>query len=294
MSAERFRLACEAFEAARTAPLAERDDVIASACAGDTELEAEVRDLLRHHDVGADALDNGVGADGRPVAGDVLDGYRLVERLGEGGMGVVFLAEAPDGARVAVKILHAHLGSSGRHRERFLREARIGAGVEHPAVVRVLDAGVASTDDREVPFLVMEYVEGQSLRALLDEVGRASEDLCRHVARELADALAAIHAAGVVHRDVKPENVLITDEHVSQGHGSRRRARLNDEMLPSSASTGADSSARIHYAARRVQFQGNRGEEIDARADLHALGLVLYELSCGVNPYLADGDPGRS
>ena len=101
MSADRFRLVCEAFEAARIVPPGERDAVVERACGGDEALAAEVHELLRHHGTVGDGLDEATDGAALPQAGDLLDQYRVLERLGEGGMGVVFLAEAPDGPTVS-------------------------------------------------------------------------------------------------------------------------------------------------------------------------------------------------
>jgi len=141
-------------------------------------------------------------------AGTDLGPYRVEHELGSGGMGTVYAATGDDG-RVALKVVHPHLIGDDGFAERFRREARIGQAVGHRNVVRTLDCAT----DGERLFLVMEYVEGQTLRELLDELGALPEELCRHVGREVCRGLGAIHAAGAVHRDLKPENVLITPDH---------------------------------------------------------------------------------
>ena len=153
--------------------------------------------------------------------GTSLGGCRLESVLGAGGMGTVYLARAEvasaaaaEGERVAVKVFHPHLVTRERFAARFLREADLGRRVRHANVVRTLGAGEAVEADRPVRFLVMEHVEGRTLRELLAELGRLPEELVRHVGREIAKGLAAIHAAGAVHRDLKPENVIVTSDHV--------------------------------------------------------------------------------
>jgi predicted ATPase len=212
-----------------------------------------------------------------------------------------------EGARVALKVVHPHLLETPGFFKRFLREAEIGKSVVHENVVRTYDADAIATGGAQQHFLVMEYVEGQTLRALMKELDRVPEELCRHIAREVAKGLAAIHATGVVHRDVKPENVLITAEHVVKVM-DLGVARLNDEALRLSQ-TGAFVGS-IHYAApecfglaraegaseaiprsREGEARSAKGDHVDGRADLHALGLVLYELAGGTNPYLADDVP---
>jgi tetratricopeptide (TPR) repeat protein len=227
------------------------------------------------------------------MIGGTLGPYRLDRELGAGGMGKVYAATVSgrcpglaEGTRVALKVVHPHLLETPGFFKRFLREAEIGKSVVHENVVRTYDADAVMSGGAQQNFLVMEYVEGQTLRSLLAELDRVPEELCRHIGREVAKGLAAIHAAGVVHRDMKPENVLITKDHQVKVM-DLGVARLNDEALRLSQ-TGAFVGS-IHYAAPECFREG--GRQVDGRADLHALGLVLYELACGINPYLADDVP---
>jgi serine/threonine protein kinase len=121
------------------------------------------------------------------------------------------------GTAVALQVIHAHLLEQEGFFQRFLREANIGRAVQHDNVVRTFGADALLHDGIQQDFLAMEYVEGQTLRDLLEELERVPEELCRHIGREVAKGLAAIHESGVVHRDLKPENVLITKEHVVTG-----------------------------------------------------------------------------
>ena len=219
-----------------------------------------------------------------------LSAYRILDELGSGGMGKVYLAELAEksagldqGQRVALKVIHPHLLETKGFFKRFLREAEIGQAVQQDNVVRTYDCDAVMKDGSQHNFLVMEYVEGQTLRDLLQELGTVPEELCRHIAQELARALDAIHTAGVVHRDLKPENVLITKEHVVKVM-DLGVARLQDEIIRLSQ-TGAFVGS-VHYAAPE-QFMGG-GEDVDGRADLHALGAMLYELSTGRHPFQDD------
>jgi len=216
------------------------------------------------------------------MQGKTLGAYRIESELGSGGMGTVWLATG-DGHRYAIKVIHSHLLESPGFFKRFLREAEIGQAVRHPNVVRCYDADALMVDGEQQNFLVMEYVEGQTLRDLLEELERVPEELCRHIGREVAKGLAAIHEAGVIHRDLKPENVLITPQHEIKIM-DLGVARLADEAIRLSQSGAFVGS--IHYAAPE-QFKAGGGD-LDGRADLHALGLILYELSSGTHPYLAD------
>jgi hypothetical protein len=219
---------------------------------------------------------------------------------------------------VALKVVHPHLLETPGVFKRFLREGEIGKTVRHENVVRTFDCDQLLVDGTHHSYLSMEYVEGQTLRELMVELDRVPEELCRHIAREVCKGLSAIHAAGVIHRDMKPDNVIISlsvakpdDDVAERAKSSRLRggsvregnvqpeydhvvkvmdlgvARLTDEVLRLSQ-TGAFVGS-IHSAAPECFSEG--GKHVDARADLHALGLVLYELSCGTNPYLADQVP---
>ena len=216
-----------------------------------------------------------------------LSAYKIVDELGSGGMGKVYLAELTknaagldQGHRVALKVVHPHLLETEGFFKRFLREAEIGKSVQQENVVRTYDCDAVMRDGSQHNFLVMEYVEGQTLRDLLKELGTVPEELCRHIACEMAKALQAIHEAGVVHRDLKPENVLITKDHVVKVM-DLGVARLQDEIIRLSQ-TGAFVGS-VHYASPE-QFKGG-GEDVDGRSDLHALGAMLYELSTGKHPY---------
>ena len=217
--------------------------------------------------------------------GTLIGPYRIESELGTGGMGRVYAAVVDgrvpgleSGTRVALKVVHPHLLETPGFFKRFLREAEIGKTVAHPNVVRAFDCD--ATGDQH--FMAMEYVEGQTLRDLLRELERVPEELCRHIGHEVAKGLAAIHAVGVIHRDIKPENVLITEDHIVKVM-DLGVARLADESLRLSQ-TGAFVGS-LQYAAPE-SFQSG-GAEIDGRADLHALGVVLYELACGTNPHVA-------
>ena len=225
--------------------------------------------------------------------GTTLGPYRIERELGSGGMGRVFAATVVGepsgiavGTRVALKVIHAHLLESPGALERFRREGEIGRTVRHENVVRTHECGTATADGAVHHYLVMEMVEGQTLRDLLRDLGHVPEGLCRHVGREVAKGLSAIHAAGVIHRDVKPENVLVTADHVVKimDLGVARVVQEAMRLSQSGAFVGS-----IHYASPE-QF-AKRGPAPDGRADLHALGVVLYELVSGVNPYDADDVP---
>ncbi|MDM7917355.1 MAG: protein kinase, partial [Candidatus Eisenbacteria bacterium] len=282
----------------RVADLPEEDRraALRAACGTNASLRAEVEDLLAldsepfsgSEDTG-DKITHTIGTL-NPQAR--IGPYLIGDELGSGGMGKVYRAEvvgkAPGlaaGTTVALKIIHPHLLEKAGFFKRFLREAEIGKSVRHPNVVRCIDCDAIVHEGRQLNFLVMEYVEGQTLRSLLQELDRVPEELCRHLGREIARGLAAIHAAGVVHRDLKPDNILITADHAVKvmdlgvARPTEQTARLSQ--------TGSFIGT-VEYAAPE-QFRSD-GPEIDGRADLYALGIILYELSTARHPY-RDGDP---
>jgi serine/threonine-protein kinase len=208
-----------------------------------------------------------------------LGPYTIEAELGSGGMGTVYRAQGPDGV-VALKVLHPHLLASAEARERFRREAEIGRRVVHANVVRALDLGSVVVHGVTHHYLVMEHVEGQTLRALLAELGRVPEELCRHVGRAVARGLAAIHAAGVAHRDLKPANVLITADHVVKVM-DLGVARLLDEAIRLTQ-TGAFLGSVMYAAPEQL-----RGVPSGPAADFYSLGLVLFELATGRHPFAA-------
>jgi len=291
------------FVATRRLRGSERASRLDAACAGDASLRAEVEALLADADADGEALDatlrDALGREAAELLGgdppasrklpSCLGPYRLERELGRGGMGSVHLAVveghapglAPD-ERVAVKLVHPHLFDAPSFFKRFLREVEVGRRVRHPNVVRTLDADDVEIDGERHRFIVMEHVEGRTLRALLEESGAVPEELCRHVGHEVAQGLAAIHLAGAVHRDVKPENVLLTRQHAVKVM-DLGIARLADEQMRLSA-TGAFIGSVLYAAPEQFSSTG----EIDGRADLHALGLVLYELATGRHPFEAE------
>jgi len=227
------------------------------------------------------------------MLGKTLGPYRIESELGSGGMGRVYLAESlercaiPAGTLVALKIVHPNLLSEPGCFKRFLREAEIGKAVTHPNVVRCYDCDQLVVDGTTHAFLVMEYVQGQTLRGLLDELEAVPEELCRHIGREVSKGLTAIHEAGVVHRDLKPENVLITPKHEVKVM-DLGVARLADEAIRLSLSGAFVGS--VLYASPE-HFKGG-GEDLDGRADLFSLGVILYELACGAHPHPGDDFAG--
>lgn len=207
-----------------------------------------------------------------------LGTYEVKGVLGRGGMGVVLKAFDPALNRnVAIKVLSAPLATSGAARGRFLREARAAAAVVHEHVVAVY----AVVESSGLPFLVMEYIPGRSLQERIDRQGRLSLAEVLRIGMQTASGLAAAHAQGLVHRDVKPANILLED--------GVERVRLTDFGLARAAADAAMTHSGVvagtpHY----MSPEQARGETVDARGDLFGLGSTLYAACAGHPPFRAE------
>jgi serine/threonine protein kinase len=202
--------------------------------------------------------------------------YELGEEIGRGGMAEVYLAHDRLLDRsVAVKVLSAGFASDPTNFERFRREAQSAAGLNHPNIVAVYDWG----EDDDAPFIVMEYVPGQTLRDLIQGYGHLSPNEAARIAAEIADALSFAHEHGVVHRDVKPGNVLITPQgQVKVTDFGIARAETGDPLTK----TGSVLGTATYFSPEQAQ-----GFALDGRSDVYALGVVLYEMVTGTAPFTA-------
>jgi tRNA A-37 threonylcarbamoyl transferase component Bud32/CheY-like chemotaxis protein len=215
-----------------------------------------------------------------PRIGKVIAGYRIEERVGRGGMGVVYRAEHLNlRRRAAIKIIAPDLAESEGFRERFTREARIAAALQHPNIVTVYDAGEVDG----ILYLAMQYIEGNDLSAVLRKDSRLRPYRAIDVCRQVASALDAAHAMGLIHRDVKPANVLIEG----------RTAFLTDFGLTkrmdgthTELTRAGDVVGTIHYVAPE-QIEGN---QVSARSDVYSLGCLLYHCLTGQVPFSRDTD----
>ncbi len=219
---------------------------------------------------------------GEPSIGSTLAGYRIDALIARGGMGVVYRAtqlalERP----VALKVIARELAGDEGFRRRFLGESRLAARLEHPAVVPVYDA---REEDGEL-IVAMRLIEGGDLRRLLDREGPLSPGRAIQLLGQVAEALDAAHAAGIVHRDVKPHNVLVEGE----------RAYLTDFGLAKAyAETGSGAGASVVGTVEYMAPEQWRGERVGPAADVYALGCVLYEALTGIAPYArkeSDAEP---
>jgi streptogramin lyase/predicted Ser/Thr protein kinase len=215
-----------------------------------------------------------------PRIGSELAGYRVESLLGRGGMGVVYRAHDLALDRpVALKILAPELAADERFRERFLRESRLAASLDHPSIVPVYDAGEVSGE----LYIAMRFVEGSDLKALLRDEGALEPSRALRIVEQVADALDAAHERGLVHRDVKPSNVLID----ARGHSYLADFGLSRRLGEAGAALNATQSlGTVDYAAP----EQIRGEEVDGRADLYSLGCLLCECLTGEPPFKRASD----
>src|SRR4051812_21250319 len=215
-----------------------------------------------------------------PRLGTEIAGYRIEERIGRGGMGVVYRAQHMNlQRRAAIKIIAPEFADTKGFRSRFIREARIAAALQHPNIVTVYDAGQSG----ETLYIAMQYIRGSDLGAILREEGRLRPYRAIDVCRQVASALDAAHGMALIHRDVKPGNVLIEG----------RRAYLTDFGLTKRAgdektnlTQAGELVGTIHYIAPE-QIEGGH---VDARTDVYSLACLLFHCLVGDIPFSRDTD----
>lgn len=205
-----------------------------------------------------------------------LGGYRILEVLGRGGMGVVFRAEDPDLRRsVALKVMSDRLAADPLAKERFLQEARAAAAIEHDHIIQIYQVG----EDNGVPFIAMPFLRGESLADRLEREGRLPQAEVVRIGKEIAAGLAAAHARGLIHRDIKPDNIWLQE--------GEDRVRIVDFGLVRSSQedAGLTHTGMVLGTPRYMAPEQARGETVDHRCDLFSLGSVLYRLASGRLPF---------
>jgi YVTN family beta-propeller protein len=212
--------------------------------------------------------------------GDVFAGHRITGVAGRGGMGVVYRAVQLDLDRaVALKLIAADLAEDSSFRDRFVRESRLAASIDHPNVIPIYYTGEFEGD----LYIAMRYVDGSDLRTLVRALGRLEPERAVHIVAQVASALDAAHERGIVHRDVKPANVLL---------GASDHAYLTDFGLTKRISSHSGNTRAGGWVGTLgfVAPEQIRGERVDARADIYALGCVLFHTLAGGPPYQRDSD----
>jgi CheY-like chemotaxis protein len=227
----------------------------------------------------------GVADDGTPInvrlpeIGEEIAGYKIEAIAGRGGMGVVFRAEHLHlGRIVALKVLTADLAGNRSFRQRFIREAQTAARLDHPNIVPVFDAG----EVEGLLYIAMKYIDGVDLGHVLDAEERLTPQRTVDMLTDIADALDVSHSAGLVHRDVKPGNVLVDNA----------RSYLTDFGLTKriASRTALTAAGRTVGTAAYLAPEQIRGQDVDARTDIYAFGCVLYECLTGDVPFVRDTD----
>ncbi|MFI7117534.1 Stk1 family PASTA domain-containing Ser/Thr kinase [Amycolatopsis sp. NPDC049868] len=209
--------------------------------------------------------------------------YELGETLGYGGMSEVHHGhDVRLGREVAIKILRADLARDPQFQERFRREAQNAAALNHPAIVAVYDTGETNTEFGPLPYIVMEYVEGRTLRDIVKTEGPMSQKRAMEVMADVCAALDFSHRHGIVHRDVKPANVMITK------NGAVKVMDFGIARAMHDGQSAMTQTAAVIGTAQYLSPEQARGESVDARSDVYAAGCVLYELITGEPPFTGD------
>ncbi|MBZ0301648.1 MAG: serine/threonine protein kinase [Anaerolineae bacterium] len=210
------------------------------------------------------------------------DRYRIESRIGTGGMARVYRAFDTNLKRpVAIKILHDHLAADTTFKQRFIREARFVAGFNHPNIVQVYDFDVIEQNDNHVYFMVMPFIPGPTLKDVMEDLAANGEQLPHErvleILHDLCDALSYAHARGMIHRDVKPANILF-DEHNHAVLTDFGIARLAEGS--SLTQEGVTTGTPAYMSPEQVN-----GASVDSRSDIYALGIILFEMLAGTVPY---------
>ena len=309
MNTERWELVKNIFDAALQLPVDQRDTFVSSACGEDSELGAEIRNLLAGDERAGSFLEvpaiQGVASITQTrnryslSPGDLIcDRFEILRFLGEGGMGQVYEAlDTELGQRVALKTIHPDIASDPTVLLRFKQEVQLTRRVTHPNICRTFDLerhtpppDSAGGVRDEITFLTMELVEGETLADLLRRKGRLDCDEALPLAEQMASALAAAHDAGVIHRDFKPSNILLIRSSrgtrvVVSDFGLARAALTQSNFSGAAIKSSITATGRVlGTMAYMAPEQLEQGEATPA-SDIYALGLVLYEMLAGRRPF---------
>ena len=294
MNADRYLKIDELIDAALEVELSERASFLDKACGDDSGLRDEVESLLAaYHDAENFIESPALEVAARSLAedsilsptGKTIGRYRIMSLLGEGGMGEVYLAlDTQMNRKVALKLLPAQFTQSPDRVARFQRESRAASALNHPNIITIYEIG----QDRGVNFIASELVEGVTLRRGINR-GKFNVKEAVEIAMQVASALSAAHAAGIIHRDIKPENLMVRrDGYVKVlDFGLAKLTELGDSDPNQSGLSNSTQAGTVLGTINYMSPEQARGQEIDSRTDIFSLGVVLYEMVTGHQPFKA-------
>jgi serine/threonine protein kinase len=308
MTPERYQRLCELFDQAQERDPSQRAAFLEHACADDPSLHAEVeqlladdqeawaekhfgepcpvnaKELLAGEEPGTASSSPSADAPGDALIGQHVGPYRIEQRLGSGGMGVVYKAQDTRlGRSVAVKFLPAEYAHDRRALERFQREARTASALNHPYICTIHDIDTYLGQ----PFFVMEFIQGQSLRQFSRQ--RLPLDVVAQLGEQVAKALAVAHAAGIVHRDIKPDNIMVRDDgYVKVVDFGLARPLPTSIVRAAAELSDVTAPGTLVGTLRYMSPEQGRAETANSASDIFALGIILYELATGHHPFEAD------
>ncbi len=301
MNPERWQKIKQIYETALELEVDKQKGFLEEACAGDESLLKEVTSLLAEEGDSRDLLESpALDVAARELAADkaqepqpdltgrMLLHYRITEKIGEGGMGFVYkAADTHLGRSAAIKVLHPEAVSDPERKRRFVQEARAASALNHPNIVQVHDIN----SDDGVDFIVMEHVAGKTLDRCIGRRGLPVGEALKYGA-QIADALAAAHAAGIVHRDLKPANVMVTDKGVVKvldfGLAKLMHPPQNEEPESPSALKSVTEDGRIMGTSAYMSPEQAEGKAVDARSDIFSFASVMYEMLSGRRAFQRD------
>jgi len=311
MDTDRWKQICDLMHAALERPEQEQEEHLRQACGGDATLLEEVRSLLAAHRGAGSFLDApafspadmptqtagsaSIGVTFRSMAGETVSHYRVLSRLGSGGMGVVYEAEDLKlGRRVAMKFLPGEVASDRTAFERMQREARSASALDHPNICSIYELG----EHDGQPFIVMQLLEGETLREWIERTSKMDKHSrltgAIDLAIQITRGLEAAHQKNIIHRDIKPENIFVTvrgeakilDFGLAKVMEPQKEPDVQSDLTADTAAQGEEALTLTRTGAKMgtafyMSPEQIRGEKLDARSDLFSLGLVLFEMLTG-------------
>ena len=294
---ERWKVIEDLFHQSLLLPAESRSAFLAEHCGSDTELRKQIEALLESAVTSTNRVEEQIekaahdfvasGRSGVVAAGKMIGHYEILSWLGAGGMGEVYLAQDSQLKRkVAIKVLSPSLTHDERGLRRFEQEARAASALNHPNILTIFEFG----RDQGIHFIAAEYVEGETVRQKLAH-GRLEPPVAVDIAAQIGKALVAAHSSGIVHRDIKPDNVIVRHDSLVKvldfGIAKLTEAQSSQALDPAhrAASQSLSQAGVVIGSAKYMSPEQARGQSVDARSDLFSLGVVLYEMIAGRAPF---------